>query len=126
MHGDLDRTIKQKCQPWLAELQQGATSLTALSIHTGTTAPPSAFRQLPLRRLELHVGSQRSWVKPFLANLLQCSLLESLVLVRPRGRGGSPDLPNADLTGMPKLKHVKLEGWVPINGLLLPHDCQLN
>lgn len=124
MHADLDRTIRQKCQPWLAELQQEATSLTALSIHTGMTAPPSAFRQLPLRHLELRPSG--SWVKPSLANLMQCSLLELLVLVRPRGRGGSPDLPNADLTGMPKLKHVKLEGWVPINGLLLPHDCQLN
>ena len=39
---------------------------------------------------------------------------------------GSPDIPTADLSSIKELKHVKLQGFCPENGLLLPPDCQLN
>ena len=102
----------------------------SLDLGSYKRALPLTFQQFSLRHLELELQGHQPWLASFLAVVRQCPFLESLAMgtrkIPYKEHLGSPDIPTADLSSMKELKHVKLQGLCPENGLLLPPDCQLN
>ena len=115
-------------------LLQGATGLTALSIHTATFPSSLLVHQLPLRLLKIGVSSgETHWQS--LAMLLfdvshSCTLESLTIIFNPANEIlGMPDslqLPDVRLYSMPSLKQVRLENCFPVHKLFLPDDCALS
>lgn len=93
----------------------------SLDLGSYKRALPLTFQHFSLRHLELERQGQQPWLASFLADVRQCPFLESLAMgIRKISYLGSPDIPTADLSSMKELQHVKLQGFCPENGLLLP------
>lgn len=88
---------------------------------------PPVLRRLNLRHLRLALPRDNSveWLKPLAADLIHCSMLQSLEVRCVGDRGGafgseSMDLPDMKLHTMVKLGHVELHGCFPKGSICLP------
>ena len=119
---------KSLLQQWKQALLWGSVNLEALMIQANAAPCPPVLGCLPkLRYLELSLGSSEAWLGHFFVDVSFCSCLESLRILEPYLDFGleSSQLPEVQLSALPRLKRVELVGWFPEMEFYLPPDCEL-
>ncbi len=115
---------------WKLVLLWGARNVEALMIPANTAPCPQVLGCLPrLRYLELTLDESEAWLPQLFADLNFCHCLESLRITQQFDIDPtieSDRLPEINLSALPSLKRVELEGWFPEAGFHLPSDCELN
>ena len=122
------KTLRSLLGQWKQALLLGAVNLEALMIEANAAPCPPVLGCLPkLRYLELTLGQSEAWLSGFFADLSCCLSLESFKLTDGEMNilGGCHKLPDVDLSAMPKLRRIELEGWLPAATFNLPAGCEL-
>ena len=123
-----DDITRAECfQHWLSALLLGAPRLTSLFALTDGVSWPPVLGQLSLRHLPLKMRYVRPWLDVIMADLSQCSCLETLTIVGDHVEYGceSLELPELHLHDVTSLKRLDLVGWVPWESFTLPPGCML-